>query len=211
MWGRNTAMKTDFLLNDSGVSLALCSQAPQNDVSARWPSGFPAGLLESYTNPFPKQEQTPETEGLKMASSSHILHRGCLVCNTGLALIPQDGKGPCKEGISLAVQRGKIMFNVQFPILGLSPAHLCPGEVIHTLSPNCPSYPGPISLLWCLTIQPLPSPKELQGALLLLSKCYPLNSCPLCLVTCPRFPPPPKITFFQNRHCRLNHQLQWHF
>lgn len=180
MWGRNTAMTTDFLLNDSGISLALCNLAPQNDVSARRPSGSPAGLLESYTNPFPKQEQTPETEGLKIASNSHVLHRGCRVCNTGLVQIPQDGKGPCKEGISSAVQRGKTMFNVQFPTLRLSPAHLCngdPGEVIHTLSPNCPSYPGPISLLQCLTIQPLPSPKELQGAMLRLS-ATPLTPVP---------------------------------
>lgn len=127
------------------------------------------------------------------------------------AQIPQDGKGPCKEGTSLAVQRGKTMSNVLFPTLVLS-SHLCPGEVIHTLSPNCPSYPEPTSLLWCLTIQPpLPSSKELQGAMLRLSACYPFNSCPLWLVIRPRFPPLPKITFFQNRHCRPNHQLQWHF
>lgn len=201
-------MRTDFLLIDSGISLALCSQAPQNDVPAIQPSDSPAGLLESYINPFPKQELTPETEGLKIASNSHGLHRGCRVYNTIPCSIPQDGKGPCKEGTSLAVQRGKTMSNVLFPTLGLS-SHLCPGEVIHTLSPNCPSYPGPTSLLWCLTIQPpLPSSKELQGAMLHLSACYPLNSCPLWLVTRPRFPPLPKITFFQNRHCRPNHQLQ---
>lgn len=116
-------------------------------------------------------------------------------------LVRKESPRQSKEG------RQCSMFTVQFPPLGLSPAHLCPGEVIHTLSLYCPSYPGPRSLLWCLTIQPLPSPKELQGAVLHLSACYPLNSCPLWLVTGPRFPPPPKITFFQNRHCPLNHQL----
>lgn len=69
-------MRTDFLLIDSGISLALCSQAPQNDVPAIQPSDSPAGLLESYTNPFLKQEQTPETEGLKIASNSHGLSSG---------------------------------------------------------------------------------------------------------------------------------------
>lgn len=189
------AMRTDFLLIDSGISLALCSQAPQNDVPAIQPSDSPTGLLESYTNPFPKQELTPETEGLKIASNSHGLHRGCRVYNTIPCSIPQDGKGPCKEGTSLAVQRGKTMSNVLFPTLGLS-SHLCPGEVIHTLSPNCLSCPGPTALLWWLTIQPpLPSSKELQGAMFHLSACLPLQLLSVMASDTSKIPSTPKDNF----------------